>query len=139
MKNLNEMKLVELKEVFLNENGTELKVRSKAEAIEAIEKSRAATATVSRSESIAASWKRPEVARKRRQRSTVFVSNLDGSEVGEYTSVRKAFAALDLPDSVHIRYRMDIKAAEAKGESLEALGYIFKSTTVENGNPFCAK
>jgi hypothetical protein len=64
----------------------------------------------SQAEGVAASWLRPEVAAKRKQRSAVVV---DGQP---FTSVKKAFEALDLPLKVHIRFRMDLKAAGALTE-----------------------
>lgn len=141
------LKLKELNEIYANENGAPEKVfRSKAAAIEAIEEAREARRVAvipnyspTRSESIAASWRVPATARKRRERSTVTArDNATGIE-REFSSVRKAFAALGLPDSVHIRYRMDIKAAEARGESLDALGYTWTTSTTANANPFCAR
>jgi hypothetical protein len=56
---------------------------------------------------VAASWTKPEVRAARRQRSAVEV---DGTI---YPSVYKAFLALDLPVSVHIPFRGELKA---KGE-----------------------
>lgn len=61
-------------------------------------------APADRSAAIAASWQRPDVAAKRIERTSVKVK-------GEtYGSVRKAFLALSLPLSVHIRFRMTLKA-----------------------------
>ena len=60
----------------------------------------------SNSEGIAKSWDNKEVAQKRLTRNGVMV---DG--VGEFKSVRVAFAALGLPDSKHIRFRMKLKEA----------------------------
>jgi len=61
-------------------------------------------APADRSAAIAASWLRPDVAAKRIERTSVKVK-------GEtFDSVRKAFLALGLPLSVHIRFRMTLKA-----------------------------
>lgn len=60
----------------------------------------------SNSEGIAKSWDNKEVAQKRFTRNGVIVEG-----VGEFKSVRAAFAALGLPDSKHIRFRMKLKEA----------------------------
>ncbi|WPK38436.1 hypothetical protein [Escherichia phage AV128] len=60
----------------------------------------------SNSEGIAKSWDNKEVAQKRLTRNGVIVEG-----VGEFKSVRVAFAALGLPDSKHIRFRMKLKEA----------------------------
>lgn len=60
----------------------------------------------SNSEGIAKSWNNKEVAQKRLTRNGVMVEG-----VGEFKSVRVAFAALGLPDSKHIRFRMKLKEA----------------------------
>ncbi|EFD7392060.1 TPA: hypothetical protein NPY75_003182 [Escherichia coli] len=60
----------------------------------------------SNSEGIAKSWDNKEVAQKRLTRNGVMVEG-----VGEFKSVRAAFAALGLPDSKHIRFRMKLKEA----------------------------
>jgi hypothetical protein len=60
----------------------------------------------SNSEGIAKSWDDKEVAQKRLTRNGVMVEG-----VGEFKSVRAAFAALGLPDSKHIRFRMKLKEA----------------------------
>lgn len=57
-------------------------------------------------EGIAKSWDNKEVAQKRLTRNGVMVEG-----VGEFKSVRVAFAALGLPDSKHIRFRMKLKEA----------------------------
>ena len=54
---------------------------------------------------VAASWKNPKVAAARRERSAVEVDGV------RYSSVYKAFVALDLPVSVHIPFRGELKAA----------------------------
>lgn len=58
-----------------------------------------------RAKSVADSWKDPEVAAKRAQRSRVRANGV------EYRSVREAFVALNLPLAKHIRFRMALKAA----------------------------
>ncbi|QFG06840.1 hypothetical protein O157vBn_00002 [Escherichia phage vB_Eco4M-7n] len=60
----------------------------------------------SNSKGIAKSWDNKEVAQKRLTRNGVMVEG-----VGEFKSVRVAFAALGLPDSKHIRFRMKLKEA----------------------------
>lgn len=60
------------------------------------------------SESIAASWTNPEVAAKRLTRHAV-VARVGGKAL-EFASLRKAFAALELPDSKHIAFRQVLKA-----------------------------
>lgn len=60
----------------------------------------------SNSEGIAKSWDKKEVSQKRLTRNAVMVEG-----VGEFKSVRVAFAALGLPDSKHIRFRMKLKEA----------------------------
>ncbi|QEG13882.1 hypothetical protein TROPICALSUN_93 [Erwinia phage vB_EamM_TropicalSun] len=60
------------------------------------------------SESIAASWTNPEVAAKRLTRHAV-VARVGGKAL-EFASLRKAFAALKLPDSKHIAFRQVLKA-----------------------------
>ncbi|UYE90836.1 hypothetical protein F13_0023 [Escherichia phage F13] len=60
----------------------------------------------SNSEGIAKSWDNKEVAQKRLTRNGVMVEG-----VGEFKSVRVAFAVLGLPDSKHIRFRMKLKEA----------------------------
>jgi hypothetical protein len=67
----------------------------------------------SRSAAIAASWTDSETAAKRAQRHAVRVAGQ------EFRSVRAAFAALKLPISKHIKFRMELKAAG----QLNAFGY----------------
>lgn len=57
-----------------------------------------------RAAAIAASWADPEVKAARVTRHSVNVNGV------EYRSVREAFKALGLPDSKHIKFRMDLKA-----------------------------
>jgi len=57
-----------------------------------------------RAAAIAASWNDPEVKAARVARHSVTVNGV------EYRSVREAFRALGLPDSKHIKFRMDLKA-----------------------------
>lgn len=57
------------------------------------------------SESIKASWKNAEVAAKRAKRDHVEVEGK-----GVFPSVLKAFQALGLPVSKHIKFRMELKA-----------------------------
>lgn len=55
---------------------------------------------------IAASWADPSVYNARLTRNAVKAEGV------EYKSVRAAFAALNLPDSKHIRFRMKLKEAK---------------------------
>lgn len=66
------------------------------------------TSNEARSVAIAQSWSNPEVAAKRAMRTHVKVNGV------EYRSVREAFKALGLPDSKHIKFRMELKAAGKK-------------------------
>jgi hypothetical protein len=59
---------------------------------------------VDRSAAISASWADPDVRAARTARAKVRVGGV------VYRSVREAFQALGLPDSKHIRFRMDLKA-----------------------------
>src|SRR5699024_10661209 len=69
------------------------------------------------SQAIVDSWNDLDVHAKRRQRSAVRVKNAEG-EVAEFSSVKQAFLALELPLGAHIRFRMELKAAG----KLEAFG-----------------
>lgn len=57
----------------------------------------------SAADATAASWLNSEVAAKRKQRSSVLVDGV------EYSSVRAAYVALDLPLKDHIAFRMHLK------------------------------
>lgn len=59
----------------------------------------------SAAEAIARSWLNSEVAAKRKQRSAVMVDGV------EYSSVRAAYLALNLPLKDHIAVRMHLKEA----------------------------
>lgn len=69
---------------------------------------------------VAKTWLDPEVRAKRMERHGVEVDGV------YYDSVRKAFAALDLPDSKHIPFRAKLKAAGTL-EGEEAFGLKWKS------------
>ncbi|KLD69039.1 hypothetical protein Y887_18495 [Xanthomonas pisi DSM 18956] len=75
----------------------------------------------SNSEGIAKSWDNKEVAQKRLTRNGVMVEG-----VGEFKSVRVAFAALGLPDSKHIRFRMKLKEAGRLNFEFGNKSYTFK-------------
>lgn len=62
-----------------------------------------ATTNVKRAEAISKSWQDPAVASARAERTKVVV---DGTP---YPSVRQAFFALGLPDSKHIKFRLELK------------------------------
>lgn len=61
---------------------------------------------VSRAEAISASWKDPEVAAKRAERTHVKAGNR------VYRSVREAFQDLRLPLNKHIKFRMELKQVQ---------------------------
>lgn len=61
--------------------------------------------TDARSAAIAATWANKKVAAARSTRSHVVVKGV------EYSSVKEAFVALDLPLQKHIPFRMTLKAA----------------------------
>ena len=69
------------------------------------------------SESIAKSWNNPETAARRLTRHGV-IAFIDDKAV-PFGSLRKAFAALRLPDSKHIAFRQVLKA---KGEATFTFG-----------------
>lgn len=75
----------------------------------------------SNSAGIAASWNDPTVAEKRLTRDGVMVHG-----VGEFKSVRAAFAALNLPDSKHIRFRMKLKEAKKLEFVFGTAAYTFE-------------
>lgn len=75
----------------------------------------------SNSEGIAKSWDNKEVAQKRLTRNGVMVEG-----VGEFKSVRVAFAALGLPDSKHIRFRMKLKEAGRLNFEFGSKSYTFQ-------------
>lgn len=70
---------------------------------------------------VAASWKNPEIRRKRAERHSVIV---DGQE---YDSVRQAFRALKLPDSKHITFRIKLKeVGELAFPGKDGENHVFK-------------
>lgn len=71
-----------------------------------------------RSAAIAKSWTDEEVKAKRSQRHAVRVAGK------EFRSVRQAFVELNLPLSKHIKFRMELKAAE--DQRLEGFGYTWE-------------
>ncbi len=71
---------------------------------------------------IAKSWTNPDVYNKRLQRDGVAVT-VNGKS-SEFKSVRAAFAAFNLPDSKHIRFRMKLK--EAKSATFEWAGQSYR-------------
>lgn len=78
-----------------------------------------------RAAAIAASWTDPEVAAKRAQRSHVKVAGT------EYKSVREAFKALGLPDSKHIKFRMELKASESGRKNFEGHTFVLVGDKVQ--------
>lgn len=74
------------------------------------------TANTARSEGVAKSWLDPEVKAKRAQRNGVRVDGV------EYKSVTKAFEALELPLKMHVKFRMELKAAG----KLEEFGHTWE-------------
>lgn len=79
--------------------------KAAAQGAKAPKAKKEATEPVDRSAAIAASWADPEVRAKRAERTHVKVNGV------EYPSVRQAFQALGLPDSKHIKFRMELKSA----------------------------
>lgn len=80
----------------------------------------------SRSEAIAATWKRPEVAASRTKRVAVAVRG-----AGEFKSVPEAFRALRLPVSKVIPFRLEVQKT---GEAVFEFGgkrYTFQVLSVE--------
>ncbi len=71
---------------------------------------------------IAASWANPDVYNARLKRDGVAVTA--NGKTAEFKSVRAAFAALNLPDSKHIRFRMKLK--EAKSATFEWAGNSYR-------------
>jgi len=75
-------------------------------------------------DAISKSWEDPEVAAARATRNGVTVT-VNGI-TNEFGSVRKAFAALGLPDSKHIRFRGKLKAAKEMVFDWAGQSYLFK-------------
>lgn len=71
---------------------------------------------------IAQSWQDPAVYNARLKRDGVAVTA--NGKTSEFKSVRAAFAALNLPDSKHIRFRMKLK--EAKSATFEWAGTSYR-------------
>lgn len=78
----------------------------------------------SNAEGIAASWNNPDVYAARLKRDGVLVEW--NGKSGEFKSVRAAFAALGLPDSKHIRFRMKLKEAKVATFPWVGVDYVFK-------------
>lgn len=79
-----------------------------------------------RAEAARRTWDDAEVARKRAARWAVSVV-VDGERV-LFPSVRKAFAALGLPDSAHIAFRKELVEA---GNDMDFLGYNWRAVPYE--------
>lgn len=109
--------------------------RSKAEALAALaakqdEENEAASAAQAASEAddlrskisagVAASWKKPETRARRLTRNAV---ECDGVEYG---SLFKAFCALGLPESKHIKFRVALKVSGAATFEHEGKAYAFR-------------
>jgi hypothetical protein len=77
--------------------------------------------SASRSEAIAATWKRPEVAAARAKRVSVVVEG-----VGEFKSVPEAFRLLRLPMGQMIPFRLAIKADGAATITMGNKLYTFQ-------------
>lgn len=74
----------------------------------------------SRSKSVASSWKNPDVAASRAERTNISVAGTF------YRSVKEAFEKLGLPLGKHIKFRMELKAAGTKTFEHEGKKYNFK-------------
>lgn len=82
----------------------------------------------SNSAGIAASWTDKKVFEARMKRDGVSVewNGLGGHHLEEFKSVRAAFAALALPDSKHIRFRMKLKESKIAVFPWAGVDYTFK-------------
>lgn len=78
----------------------------------------------SNSEGVSASWKYVDTKRKRVTRNHVNVTYSGKTE--EFGSVRKAFTALGLPDSKHIRFRGKLKASGKEVFEFNGEDFIFE-------------
>lgn len=96
---------------FADRKTAERRVNAVIEAMPAPEAPKAektAAEKRTRSEAVAATWKNAATVEKRATRHAVIYTNAQGQSV-EFSSLRKAFAALDLPDSKHIPFRQILK------------------------------
>ncbi len=84
-----------------------------------IEDDRVLRALATKGSAIAATWKNPEIAAKRAERTAVAVEGH-----GRFKSTAAAFLALKLPMSGHGRFRAALKAEGAMG--FEHDGTVFK-------------
>lgn len=76
---------------------------------------------------IEASWKIEEVKNRRLTRNRVLVNaTVSGELLGDFRSVREAFAQLGLPEAKHIKFRMELKSALTNTFEWEGKSYDFK-------------
>lgn len=73
---------------------------------------------------VALSWQNPDVAKARLIRDGVTVT-FEGN-TSAYRSTREAFRAFRLPDSVHIRFRLKLKASRKETFEYKGNSYIFE-------------
>lgn len=93
----------------------------KASAVSAPKKTSAPRVNIdSRSKSVASSWKNPDVAASRAERTNISVAGTF------YRSVKEAFEKLGLPLGKHIKFRMELKAAGTKTFEYDGKKYNFK-------------
>lgn len=102
----------------------EFEAKMKAEIAGGVEKKEAR----SNSAGIAASWTDKKVFEARMKRDGVSVewNGVGGLHLEEFKSVRAAFAALALPDSKHIRFRMKLKESKVAVFPWAGVDYTFK-------------
>jgi hypothetical protein len=99
----------------------EAEARADEEEAARVEKKRRA----SNSLGVAISWTNPEVKAARLIRDAVTVETPDGNISG-YRSTREAFRAFRLPDSVHIRFRLKLKASKDEIFEYNGVKYRFR-------------
>jgi hypothetical protein len=97
--------------------------KSKAEGVQLVADARAVAIPPTRPRSAAtkASWKVKTIAKARAVRTPVIVQGH-----GEFSSVAKAFNALNLPRNGRIRFRMALKAAGIRAYTHEGTTYTFQ-------------
>jgi hypothetical protein len=118
---------VEVNTPEVEETPEEEAARIEAEANAEKEANPAVKASKGRSSNsvgVALSWTNPEVAKARLIRDGVTVT-FEGS-TSAYRSTREAFRAFRLPDSVHIRFRLKLKASRKETFEFAGKSYLFE-------------
>ena len=87
-----------------------------------------------RSEAVKASWLKPGVRESRSTRRTVLAAEGNKKPV-EYSSFYKAFVALGLPESKHIKYRGILNRSEDGKLALEFGGKKYRFEIGEVSKP----